>query len=318
MNSITSKAFQNMAFLCGISLLALVAVLFVPLHAAHAQLDDSDSGFSSGDCCDFSGGGGLDTSDSGFSSGDCCGYSTDYTQPTTDYSTGSDTSGGYTLPYSTGYSTGGYSTGGYSLPYSTGYSTGYATAPSNTNTNVNTNTNTCTTNSCNTTNNNNISNPAPIIYNPIIEQPSQPVYQPPVAPVCNTCGCEGYGNCYTPQYVPSTPICNCQAPMAYNYPPSISLSAVPYTGLDLTPTEQVLYWSFLILWCAVAAYLIAVKRIQVSIVRWLNATLFGGSTHTSVTKTVAKAHTTAPVAKSQVTSQSTDAIDPFILAQVNR
>ena len=201
------------------------------------------------------------------------------------------------------------------MPYSTGYSTGYSSAPSNTNVNTNVNENTCTTNSCNTTNNNNISNPAPIIYNPIIEQPSQPVYQ---QPTCQSCGCQGYNSCYTPQYVPSTPICNCQAPMAYNYPPSISLSAVPYTGLDLSPTEEAIYWTFLVLWCLVAAYLIAVKKIQVSIVRWLNATLFGGSTRT--TKTIVKStHTVAPVIKTATVEKAVDAYsDPFILAQVNR
>ncbi len=45
-------------------------------------------------------------------------------------------------------------------------------------------------------------------------------------------------------------------PVYQNPVPYVTLSAVPYTGLDLGPVGTALYWGFLVLWCLGAAYLI--------------------------------------------------------------
>ncbi|HVV15308.1 MAG TPA: hypothetical protein VHD55_02850 [Candidatus Paceibacterota bacterium] len=124
-------------------------------------------------------------------------------------------------------------------------------------------------------------------------------------------------------------------PVYENPTPYINLSAVPYTGLDLGPVGTVLYWAFLIAWCLVAAYLIAVKRVHMSVYRWYKKALFGeevhfapaqevsfaGFSHADVAKlaemlrgAVAPSHASAPVAA----APAGDAIDPFILSQIHR
>jgi hypothetical protein len=77
-------------------------------------------------------------------------------------------------------------------------------------------------------------------------------------------------------------------PVAYNYTspnPTVTLSAVPYTGLDLGTFGTVAYWSFLALWFVLAAYLVAVKRIQNGIARRVTVFLFGTSHTRSVPET---------------------------------
>src|SRR3989344_7218486 len=109
---------------------------------------------------------------------------------------------------------------------------------------TNVNTYTCTNGSCNQ----NINAPTNIVtYYPA--QQTYPVYQP--VPT--------YPTVYVP---PAQPYY--QQPIAYNNRPApyVTLSAVPYTGLDLGPWGTAMYWGFLVLWCLIAAYLIAVKKIQ--------------------------------------------------------
>jgi hypothetical protein len=113
------------------------------------------------------------------------------------------------------------------------------------------------------------------------------------------------GNCFYQQY---------NQPMPYPQPqPYVSLSSVPYTGLEMGPVGTALYWGFLVLWCAVAAYLIAVKKVQNKLVASLNGFLFPATAAASnshapqYSKTEAKA--SAPV--------STD-VDPFIASQLNK
>lgn len=149
-----------------------------------------------------------------------------------------------------------------------------------------------------------ITYPQPTYQAPVFQQPQyqsqyqyqyqaqyqQPTYQP-------TC----YTNCYQPR------------PVAYNTTPYITLSQAPYTGLDLGPVGEVLYWSFLVLWCLAAAYLIVVKRVQNKLVSFLNGFLFGSSTKTVV-------HTThAPQAHAVASAPMVEeGIDPFIQSQIKR
>jgi hypothetical protein len=72
----------------------------------------------------------------------------------------------------------------------------------------------------------------------------------------------------------------CTLPViAYNAPiypqPVVTLSAVPYTGLDLGTAGTAIYWAFLAAWTALAAYLLIVKKIQNSLANKLNSFLFG-------------------------------------------
>jgi hypothetical protein len=70
-------------------------------------------------------------------------------------------------------------------------------------------------------------------------------------------------------------------PPPSNQPPAqpyISLSEAPYTGLDLGPWGTAVYWTFLVAWCAFAAYLIAVKRVQNKLVDYVMSSLYGTPT----------------------------------------
>lgn len=132
---------------------------------------------------------------------------------------------------------------------------------------------------------------------------------------------------------------NVDEPIVYqNPPPYINLSAVPYTGLDLGPVGTALYWGFLVLWCLIAAYLIAVKRVHLSVLRWYKKALFGstelttggegvaapafaGFSHADIARlaemlrgaVAGPSHTAHTPA-----AQHTDAVDPFILSQIHR
>jgi hypothetical protein len=205
-----------------------------------------------------------------------------------DYFSGASSFGGFSTPSFFG---GGFGGGGFHF--------------SNSNTNVNTNTqtqvSTCTSpNSCNDNSIFNapttvtVTNPAPT---PTIVYQQPPVYTPP------------------PVYYPPIP------PTYYPQPPRqpyVALSATPYTGLELGPLGTALYWSFLVLWCALAAYLVVVKRVQNKVFAGLNSFLFGSTaSHTSQTAQVAHARTpmrhSAPVA-----APVEDGIDPFIASQITR
>ncbi len=262
---------------------------------------------------------------------------------TTPYSTGS-TGGGYA--YSPSYSSGGsysypsvgystpsyYSSGGYNYPSYTYPSSYYyppttypktnptpttpivitnPSTPSNTtvtNTNNGNTTdsyNTCSApNSCNTTYddhsvvnaNTTISYPAPIINNNVISNPT-PTYHPVYQPV------------YQPTY---------QQPV-YRNPntPYITLSQVPYTGLELGPIGQVIYWSFLVLFSLFGAYLIVVKRAHTAVARGLKSALFGSDEHTTVSHEATEQHAHEEVIETPAPA-NTDTTDEFILSQINR
>lgn len=187
-------------------------------------------------------------------------------------------------------------------------------------------TNTCTAvNSCNTSYDDHsvfnapttitTTNPAPVIINnstPNYSYP-QPVYTPQYQ----------YQSQYQQQY---------QAPVAYNYPPSyqyaaapyVSLSAVPYTGLDLGPVGTTLYWSFLVLWSLAAAYLIAVKKVQNKVFASLNNFFYGSASQLDSKKSSdlpSSGATLATPASQTFSHQAATAmtgIDSFIQSQINR
>ncbi len=139
-----------------------------------------------------------------------------------------------------------------------------------------------------------------VCSSPVIAQPTQPIYPQPI---------------YTPQPIYQQP------PVAYNnylpppvqpQRPYISLSQVPYTGLDLGPVGTVLYWVFLILWTFAGAYLIGVKKIQNTLIPKLKTFFFGTRTKKAPVQTV------TPI-PAPVTIAATPSFgDDFILQQINR
>ena len=107
-------------------------------------------------------------------------------------------------------------------------------------------------------------------------------------------------------------------PVYQNPAPYVYLSAVPYTGLDLGPVGTALYWAFLVAWCALAAYLIAVKRVHVSIYRWYSGALFGSAPLATSGSPSHASHTSVISTPATPVAAKADAIDSFILSQVNR
>jgi hypothetical protein len=290
---------------------------------AHAQVADDFGGDIGSSCCGDTGS--YSTGVDYTTSPDFGSYSTGV-----DYTTSPDymTSGYLTSSYLTGsaFFGGGYgftSPGyAYSVPFSGGSSASWNNG--NTYTYAPTQTNTCTAgNSCNTNivTNTTTSNPSPVYY----AQP-YPVYgYNYTAPSynCNTCGCLGYPVCPT---------------VAYNNPtPYITLSQVPYTGLDLGFWGTIAYWGFFILWCLVAAYLIVVKKVQARLYRALNNFLFGVDEVVEEAKQEIESldinalaaqiaallnpqfstSNGAPTAAATA-SQHEDKIDDFVLAQIHR
>lgn len=63
-------------------------------------------------------------------------------------------------------------------------------------------------------------------------------------------------------------------PVSYTGP-SVTLTSVPYTGVDLGTKGEIVYWSFLALMLVFATYLVAVKRVQNGIAGRLSLFLFG-------------------------------------------
>lgn len=131
-----------------------------------------------------------------------------------------------------------------------------------------------------------------------------------------------------------------QPPVYQNPVPYVTLSAVPYTGLDLGPVGTIVYWAFLVAWSLFAAYLIAVKRVHMSIYRWYTKTLFGSTEFTTsgaatpVVATSAGALSQSELlslvqklavlvdgpkaSTSAITPAANSGVDPFVLSQINR
>ena len=264
-----------------------------------------DYGYNGG-CCDYS-----YTPDSGYSYTPDSGYS--YT-PDSGYSYTADS--GYSYTPDAGYSyipDAGYTytpDAGYTFTpdtysYGSGYSGGfggYGGGGGYTNVNTNSNYtysyNNCVgTNNCNTANTV-ITNPSPTVTytSPTYSYPSYPSYS--------------YSQPYS--YTPPVIITSSGTTNPY-----VSLSSIPYTGLELGFWGTLAYWGFVILWCLFAAYLVVVKRVQNKFM----AFLFGKSepAHNpsigSVEPGQASASAYATVSSVQ-TSTKHDAIDSFIMGQI--
>jgi hypothetical protein len=117
-----------------------------------------------------------------------------------------------------------------------------------------------------------------------------------------TCSATVYVQSYVPPQNPNTPF--------------VTLSQVPYTGLDLGPVGTVIYWGFLAFWCALAAYLIVVKKVQNSVYASLKGILFGsGASHATHAQA---SHTPHASHVSYAAPAEVDATDSFIVSQINR
>ena len=116
-------------------------------------------------------------------------------------------------------------------------------------------------------------------------------------------------------------------------PPYISLSQAPYTGLDLGPWGTALYWSFLIAWCAFAAYLIGIKRVQNKLFDYVMSGYYGTTTlvprgvdYGLVTNTPSASETTywdvpesmQPVYTERTNKIAEDTTDNFVISQIKR
>ena len=77
-----------------------------------------------------------------------------------------------------------------------------------------------------------------------------------------------------------------------------------------------LYWTFLVLWCLGAAYLVVVKRVQNRLVGFLNGFLFGGASAAAAAPAARAAH--APQAAAASAPLVEEGIDPFIMSQIKR
>lgn len=216
--------------------------------------------------------------------------------------------------------TGGYGTTGYSASgYATGYMTGggYPVASTPSNTNIYSPTNICTGgNVCNHDDHSvvNITNPAPVINNNnvVANYGSSAGTSYSTQQYCQSGYYGTYPNCYYNQQ----PVVYQRPPVAYNtVAPYVSLSQVPYTGLELGFWGSIAYWGAFILFALFAAYLIAIKRVQNNIAVYLKSLLFGSEEEdTETLAPVAIEPTSAPVA---VAPQG-DVIDSFIMSQINR
>lgn len=311
------------------TLFAVLVLVTLPLSVAHATEGDV-GGYSA----DTFGGGWYDVG-SGYTPAANTGWydvASGYT-PVNDtgwYDVGSGYTPSYSTPsysngYGSGYSTGGYSTGGYStgggytigtpiaphpILYPAPISTPAVSTPSNTY--APTTVNTCTGNSCNSDDHSvvNITNPAPVINNNNVVAN----YQQPVATqqYCQSGYYGTYPNCYINQQPPSYP----RPPVVYNTAtPYVSLSQVPYTGLELGFWGTIAYWGAFVLFALFAAYLIAIKRVQNNIANYLKSVLFG--TDEEEVETTETAPATPSPASAPVGTEG-DTIDSFIMSQINR
>ncbi|HEY6018746.1 MAG TPA: hypothetical protein VIY48_02320 [Candidatus Paceibacterota bacterium] len=333
MNSITNNTAHTAFIALTVFALFAVGVAAAPkVHAADLGIPDTGGSWQPVSDTSYY----PDTSSYDTSSYDTSGYWQPVSDtPVYDYGSGSDFGSGC----SSCGGFGGFSGGGFSNPgFGFGGGSSSTFAPTTVSNNVPTtiyspsNTNICTGgNVCNSSTDDHsifnapttvtISNPTPAQTQTQVVYQQVPVYQQPNYPVYNT-PCY---SCQQPSYpVYNNPCYTCQQPVVYPTPvrqPYVSLSAAPYTGLDLGPVGTVAYWSFLVFWCLLAAYLIVYKRVQTKVVSGLNHFLFGPKvgTHAKVVMPAAS-HSThaAPKAYVAPVAKNDDAIDPFIASQIAR
>jgi len=130
----------------------------------------------------------------------------------------------------------------------------------------------------------------------------------------------GSTNCYATVVVNGATIVN-GTTVVSSITPYITLSQVPYTGLDLGPIGTAVYWIGLVLICAILAYLIAVKRVQNSSLTWLRVKLLGDpdiATHPAyvIVSEGTRDVSMTPTHNVSKPTQKSDFIDPFLLRQI--
>lgn len=104
-------------------------------------------------------------------------------------------------------------------------------------------------------------------------------------------------------------------PPTYNTP-YVSLASVPYTGLELGPYGTVIYWSFLILWCLFAAYLVAVKKVQNNIANWFTGKRSEVAEHAHEVHAAHGHEVHATHDEMPTYTYREDTVDPFIAQQL--
>jgi len=150
-----------------------------------------------------------------------------------------------------------------------------------------------------------------------VVQPVNNYYNTYMPPTCQTGWYGTYPNCYK------------YNPVVYNNPttPYVTLSQVPYTGLELGPVGTALYWGFLVLWAFFIAYLLVVKRVQTSVYRSLNSFLFGAPAATASDNLAPQKSSVSLSRQGQGLHQTfalqgspaqETGVDSFITAQINR
>lgn len=100
--------------------------------------------------------------------------------------------------------------------------------------------------------------------------------------------------------------------------PFVTLSQVPYTGLDLGPFGTFMYFVSLTLWCLYMTYLVVIKKIHIAIAQYLNSLFFKSSTASVESE---KKETTPVQALPYVMEYKApkeDAVDEFIMQQIHR
>lgn len=305
MNTITYSFVHNIAAVCGV--IALAFVLATPIAHAADYYDYGwvDTGY-------------YDTYSPSYDYGWVdTGYYDTYT-PSYDYGW-VDT--GYYDTYNPSYSYPSYSYPSYSSPgfYSGG---GFYYGPSGssgggsqtqTQTQQQQQTQTQTTTVTNTnTNNNTITVNIPATQ---VVQPVNNYYNTYTQPTCQSGWYGTYPNCYK------------YNPVVYNNPttPYVTLSQVPYTGLELGPVGTAIYWGFLMLWALFIAYLLVIKRVQIGIYRSLNAFLFGSEVEDPANAVLQKSSVSSSRQGRDLRqdfahqhSPAQISVDPFIAAQISR
>ncbi|MDB5225784.1 MAG: hypothetical protein JWL87_736 [Candidatus Adlerbacteria bacterium] len=231
-----------------------------------------------------------------------------------DYGSSGSTGGGFSMP----------SFGGSAANTAFRYAMGYQT-PAQSNTTVNTNT--CVNNSCNQSyvDNSIVDNSVKVSNSFNNQKKQEERYQDCYGQSGNSYN-QGYGYNqqdygyneydynYGQDYNQGYNYNDCYvAPIAYNTTPYITLSQAPYTGLDLGPMGEVLYWTFLVLWCLGAAYLVVVKRVQNKAVAYLNGFLFGTASGSVAAHTTHAPKTHSVAASAPLVEEG---IDPFIASQI--
>jgi hypothetical protein len=119
------------------------------------------------------------------------------------------------------------------------------------------------------------------------------------------------GVVYAP--APIVPVVSAPVPMPVDTAPYVTLSQVPYTGLDLGPVGTALYWGTMVLAAALGGYLIVIKRVQNGLATSIGTMLFSDADTGEESEPEG---TPEPETAPEPQAEPEDAIDAFVRAQV--